>query len=84
MVWVTALAAVCVGSPAPINAPLNRPANDLVLRAALDTTHLEKRLSADFSMDRAWKDETLFAGYVDGRGELWRRRLRMYVHVARG
>jgi len=64
---VAAWAAVTAASPTPLDLPLNQPQNDLVLREAMEATihtpHLEKRLSADFSMDKEWKNEVLFSGY---------------------
>ena len=46
--------------------PLNQAATDLEIREALADTirtpHLDKRLSADFSMDKSWKNEVLFSG----------------------
>ncbi len=67
LAWA-ALAAVCAASPTPLDVS-SKPARDeeqLAVREALAETirspHLEKRLSADFSMDRSWQDEVLFSG----------------------
>ncbi len=63
-----ALFALCGASPTPVDMPLNQGANDLILREAMRETirtpHLEERLSADFSLERSWKNDVLFAGYV--------------------
>jgi len=49
-----------------LTVPLNQAATDLMVREALAETvrtpHLEKRLTADFSMEKSWKNEVLFSG----------------------
>ncbi len=70
VVWAAAMAALCSGSPMPLDVPVAHSQNELVVReameAAIHTPHLEKRLSADFSMEKTWSNEVLFAGYVAG------------------
>ena len=58
------LASVVNGSPTPLDLTLARPQTDLAVRGAMDLAehHLEKRLSADFSLDKAWNNEVLFSG----------------------
>lgn len=59
--WVV----VCSASPTPVEVMVAKPEDDLVFREALELArqpHLEKRLSADFHMDKTWKNEVLFAG----------------------
>ena len=65
LAWVAVLASVACGSPTPLALTLARPQTDLAVRGAMDLAehHLEKRLSADFSLDKAWNNEVLFAGY---------------------
>jgi len=52
--------------PMDLAVPLNQAASELAVREALAatvrTTHLEKRLSADFPMEKTWKNEVLFSG----------------------
>lgn len=60
-----AWAAGCSASPTPVDVVVAKPAHDAVFREALELAHrphLEKRLSADFDMERTWKNEVLFSG----------------------
>ncbi len=80
LAWA-ALAAVSSGSPAPLVVlPPSRALDDLALRRALDETiqtrHLERRMSADFGMDKTWQNEMLFSGYVHVYIGRW---LHMYI-----
>jgi len=53
---------LCAASPTAIDV---RVLNELAPRdpmEALRNGHLEKRLSADFSLDRQWNNEVLFGG----------------------
>ena len=65
---LAALAGLVAASPVAMDVavPLNAVATELMVREALAETirtpHLEKRLSADFSMEKTWKNETLFSG----------------------
>lgn len=59
------LASVATASPTPVDVSVGKPINDLHFREALEvahTPHLEKRLSADFSMDKTWDNDVLFSG----------------------
>ncbi|TPX15560.1 uncharacterized protein E0L32_004258 [Thyridium curvatum] len=67
----------CAASPAPLVMPISpgpSSMTELEMREALElatrTQHLEKRLSADFSMDKTWDNEVLFQGsYVGHSGD---------------
>ncbi|ORY70069.1 uncharacterized protein BCR38DRAFT_405721 [Pseudomassariella vexata] len=56
----------CLASPMALDlSVLNAPDADLLVRegiALANSRDLEKRLSADFSMEKTWKDEVLFGG----------------------
>lgn len=55
----------CSATPTPVDVMVAKPEHDLVFREALELAHrphLEKRLSADFDMERTWKNEVLFSG----------------------
>jgi len=66
--WAATWAALSLASPTPMNAllPLNHRDNELAVREAMEAVvhmqHLEKRLSADFDMNRSWNNEVLFSG----------------------
>jgi len=64
--WAALLASTARGSPMPLDLPLGRPQTDLAVRGAMGMAdhHLEKRLSADFSLDHSWDNEVLFSGLV--------------------
>lgn len=54
-------------SPVPADLIVPGPRHELLVREALDSFqdfHLEKRMSADFSLDHSWKNHVLFSGYV--------------------
>jgi hypothetical protein len=74
LVWA-ALGAVCRASPVVYDVPLNDAGGELMVREAIARTvrtpHLEKRLSADFSMEKSWNNEVLFSGYEPPRRDLW-------------
>lgn len=58
-------AVVSSASPTPVDVMVGKPENDLVFREALELARqprLDKRLSADFDMEKSWKNEVLFAG----------------------
>jgi hypothetical protein len=52
-------------SPAPLDLTgFGSPDTDLLVREGIaQARSVEKRLSADFSMEKYWKDEVLFGGY---------------------
>lgn len=66
MAWAAVMATVSRTSPTPLDLSLGRPQTELVVpeaaEAAVAGPHLEKRLSADFCMDKSWDNEVLFAG----------------------
>ncbi|KAJ9154994.1 hypothetical protein NKR23_g2213 [Pleurostoma richardsiae] len=68
--WAALLASTARGSPMPLDLPLGRPQTDLAVRGAMDMAdhHLEKRLSADFSLDHSWDNEVLFSGSWGNNG----------------
>ena len=52
----------CAASPTAMDVKI---LNELAVRDPMEITrsgHLEKRLSADFSLERQWNDEVLFGG----------------------
>ena len=54
-----------VASPAALNPHLLTPLNEISVRDPLDVARspdIEKRISADFSLDHEWVDEVLFDG----------------------
>ncbi len=65
-----ALAALCAASPMPMpvdNVLALAPSrNELAIREAMDRTihtpYLEKRLDTEFSMEKTWTNDVLFAG----------------------
>ncbi|KAK0722988.1 hypothetical protein B0T26DRAFT_811572 [Lasiosphaeria miniovina] len=62
--WAGMLLTLCSASPVEVIA-VKRPQHDLMFREALELAHrprLDKRLEADFSMEKAWNNEVLFAG----------------------
>ncbi len=57
----------CAASPTVMDPRVLRPLNELVARDPMEIArdqYLEKRLSADFELERQWKNEVLFGGYV--------------------
>jgi hypothetical protein len=63
---VLAAASICYAGPvAHLDPRVVRPLNELVVRDPVEiarTQYLEKRLSADFSLEKHWKNEVLFGG----------------------
>lgn len=79
--WVAAFmaAGVATASPAPPSAPawvdprVVRPLNELEVRDPMEAVrreHLEKRISADFSLDHEWNNEVLFSGSWTESGDI--------------
>jgi hypothetical protein len=65
MAWATA---ACVASPMPALelSRLSSPETDLLVRKGIElaqSRELEKRLEAEFSMEKSWDNEVLFGGY---------------------
>ncbi|KAH8169608.1 hypothetical protein LIA77_10152 [Sarocladium implicatum] len=66
------LAGWASASPAPVNPHLLAPLNDIVVRDPLEVArdpNIEKRISADFSLDREWHNQVLFEGAWSETGE---------------
>jgi hypothetical protein len=60
-----AVARLSIASPSPVDMRVVRPLNELAVRVPMEVAraqYLEKRLSADFDLDREWNNEVLFGG----------------------
>ncbi|KAK3692661.1 hypothetical protein B0T22DRAFT_21626 [Podospora appendiculata] len=68
LVWAVLFPSLlCAASPTPVVdiAVSSQPQHDPLFREALELAHqphLEKRLSADFNLERSWENHVLFAG----------------------
>lgn len=64
---VLAAALTCLASPAPLEATaLGSPQTDRLVQEGIElarSSGLEKRITADFSMDKAWNNTVLFDTY---------------------
>ncbi|KAM7205014.1 hypothetical protein V8F33_001255 [Rhypophila sp. PSN 637] len=63
---ISLFSSLASASPTPVDLHVTKnPQHDLIFREALELAHqphLEKRLEADFSLEKSWNNELLFAG----------------------
>jgi hypothetical protein len=65
LLLAAASSAAALVTPAMIDPRVVRPLNELIVRDPMEiarSQYVEKRLSADFSLEKKWNNEVLFGG----------------------